>query len=138
MSPARKHEAVSKLQSQLGMSERRTCRVLDQPRSCQRYQSQPRCDEPKLVQRMLQLVRRRPRFGYRRIAALLREEGFWASESRILRRLAAGGTESAGEEAQETPPGDHGQRLLLGLGGRRDKRELDCELDYRSDWKFMA
>ncbi|QDT69269.1 IS2 transposase TnpB [Planctomycetes bacterium MalM25] len=34
---------------------------------------------------MLQLVRRRPRFGYRRIAALLRADGFRASESRVLR-----------------------------------------------------
>jgi transposase InsO family protein len=34
---------------------------------------------------MLQLARRRPRFGYRRIGALLREEGFQASNSRILR-----------------------------------------------------
>ena len=34
---------------------------------------------------MLQLARRRPRFGYRRIAALLRGEGFRASNSRILR-----------------------------------------------------
>ena len=34
---------------------------------------------------MLQLVRRRPRFGYRRIAALLRKAGFRASNSRILR-----------------------------------------------------
>lgn len=37
------------------------------------------------MKRMLQLVRRRPRFGYRRIAALLRVDGFRASESRILR-----------------------------------------------------
>jgi putative transposase len=34
---------------------------------------------------MLELVRRRPRFGYRRIAALLRDEGFRASATRILR-----------------------------------------------------
>jgi transposase InsO family protein len=33
----------------------------------------------------MQLVRQRPRFGYRRIAALLRTEGFLASESRVLR-----------------------------------------------------
>lgn len=39
----------------------------------------------RLVRRMLQLARRRPRFGYRRIAALLRGEGFPASNSRILR-----------------------------------------------------
>lgn len=34
---------------------------------------------------MLELVRQRPRFGYRRIAALLRREGFRASATRILR-----------------------------------------------------
>lgn len=85
MSPSRKREAVRKLQSQCGMSERRACRVLDQSRSCQRYQAQPRSDEASLVKRMLELVRQRPRFGYRRIAALLRAEGFRASASRMLR-----------------------------------------------------
>jgi putative transposase len=34
---------------------------------------------------MLQLVRERPRFGYRRIGALLRAEGYRASGTRILR-----------------------------------------------------
>ena len=85
MSPCRKREAVTKLQSQLGLSERRACRVLDQPRSCQRYEAKPRSDEEHLVGRMLELVRQRPRFGYRRIAALLRAEGFRASASRIHR-----------------------------------------------------
>jgi putative transposase len=37
------------------------------------------------VRRMLELVRERPRFGYRRIAALLRAEGFRASASRVHR-----------------------------------------------------
>lgn len=70
---------------QLGLSERRACRAIGQARSSQRYRSNPRGDEPRLIKRMLQLVRRRPRFGYRRIAALLRADGFRASESRILR-----------------------------------------------------
>ncbi len=85
MSPARKREAVCKLQSQLALSERWACRVLDQPRSCQRYTARPRSDESHLVNRMLELARHRPRFGYRRIAALLRREGLRASDSRILR-----------------------------------------------------
>jgi transposase InsO family protein len=76
---------VSKLQLQLGMSERRACCVLDQPRSSQRYEAKPRDDEGPLVARMLKLARQRPRFGYRRIAALLRREGFRASATRILR-----------------------------------------------------
>ncbi|WP_231931103.1 IS3 family transposase [Botrimarina hoheduenensis] len=74
------------MRSQLGLSERRACRAIGQPRSSQRYQAKPRGDEPRLVKRMLQLVRRRPRYGYRRIAALLRADGFRANESRVLRR----------------------------------------------------
>jgi len=37
------------------------------------------------VTRMLELARQRPRFGYRRIAALLRSEAWRAGETRILR-----------------------------------------------------
>ncbi len=85
MSPSRKQGAVRELQDQFAASERRACRVLSQPRSSQRRPSKPREDEPALVKRMLKLVRVRPRFGYRRIAALLREEGFRASATRILR-----------------------------------------------------
>jgi putative transposase len=67
------------------MSERRACRVLNQPRSSQRRPSAPRNDESAVIKRMRELARERPRFGYRRIAALLRQEGFRASATRILR-----------------------------------------------------
>ena len=59
--------------------------MIDQPRSCQRYAAKSRDDESALVQRMLQFVRQRPRFGYRRIAALLRAESWHASATRIYR-----------------------------------------------------
>lgn len=59
--------------------------MLDQPRSSQRYESQPRDDEEALVKRMLELAAERPRFGYRRIAVLLRREGWRASRTRVLR-----------------------------------------------------
>ena len=59
--------------------------MIDQPRSCQRYVAKPRDDERALVKRMLHLVRERPRFGYRRIAALLRSESWRASATRIYR-----------------------------------------------------
>ena len=74
-----------KLQKKFTVSERRACRVVEQPRSCQRYAAKPREDEAALVQRMLHLVRQRPRFGYRRIAALLRTESWRASATRIYR-----------------------------------------------------
>ena len=74
-----------KLEKEFTISERRACLVLDQPRSCQRYAAKPRDDEGALVKRMLELVRVRPRFGYRRIAALLRKESWRASATRIYR-----------------------------------------------------
>ena len=74
-----------KLQAEFSVSERRACRVIDQPRTSQRHQAKPRDEEQALVKRMLQLVRERPRFGYRRIAALLRKEFWRASATRIYR-----------------------------------------------------
>ena len=76
---------MTKLGGELGLSERRACRVLSQPRSSQRRQPQPRSDEAALTCRMRQLVCQRPRFGYRRIGALLRREAWRASDTRIYR-----------------------------------------------------
>jgi putative transposase len=85
VSPSRKREAAVKLQAEFAVSERRACRVVGQPRTSQRYLARPRDDEAALVKRMLELVRQRPRFGYRRIAALLRKEFWRASATRIYR-----------------------------------------------------
>jgi putative transposase len=85
VSPSRKREAAAKLQAEFAVSERRACQAIEQPRSSQRYEPKPRDDEPAMVKRMLELVRQRPRFGYRRIAALLRREGWQASATRIYR-----------------------------------------------------
>lgn len=76
---------MNELKSKFTVSERRACRVIDQPRSSQRYEAKPRDDEQALVKRMLEHARERPRFGYRRIAALLRRENWKASRTRIHR-----------------------------------------------------
>ena len=76
---------MHQLQAEFDVSERRACRVLDQPRSTQRYESSPRDDETALAKRMRELVKKRPRFGYRRIARLLRREGWRASDTRVYR-----------------------------------------------------
>lgn len=85
MSPARKREAACKLQDQFAASERRACRVLNQPRSSQRRRPKPREDEPRLVQRMLELARKHPRYGYRFITAKLRQEGWQVNFKRTYR-----------------------------------------------------
>jgi hypothetical protein len=70
-----RRQAVCFLQERFGVSERRACRVLGQQRSTQRQSlKQATGEEGRLVARMLELVRKHPRFGYRRIWALLRRE----------------------------------------------------------------
>jgi transposase InsO family protein len=76
---------VSKAQTTLDVSERRACKAVKQPRSTQRYAVKERDGERVLVQRMLGLVRRHPRYGYRRVWALLRSEGFRVNVKRIYR-----------------------------------------------------
>ena len=85
MSPSRKRAAVTELRTKFGISERRACKTIDQPRSSQRFKGKPRSDEAPLVKRMLQLARARPRFGYRRIGGLLVLEGWRAGLSRVFR-----------------------------------------------------
>ena len=60
----------------LGVSERRACAVVGQPRGTQRYEPRAADDEKPLVKRMKQLSAAHPRYGYRRVWALLRAERF--------------------------------------------------------------
>lgn len=74
MSPSRKRQAVDELQEKFSVSQRRACQTLAQPRSTQRYEAKVPSDEAALVQRMLELVRQYPRYGYRFITAKLRQK----------------------------------------------------------------
>jgi transposase InsO family protein len=67
------------------VSERRACRAIDQPRSTQRYRAREDGFERRLVDRMLELVKGKPRYGYRRIGVLLRWEGWRVNHKRIYR-----------------------------------------------------
>lgn len=67
------------------VSQRRACRVLDQPRSTQRRVRQASADEPPLVRRIVQLAGDYGRYGYRRVTALLRAEGWPVNHKRVER-----------------------------------------------------
>ena len=69
----------------LGVSERRACRVLGQHRTTQRHVPRGRADEERLVEDMIELARQYGRYGYRRIAALLRDAGWRVNDKRIER-----------------------------------------------------
>ena len=81
-----RRQAVRSLQERFGVSERRACRVLGQQRSTQRQPPKKAGEgEARLVARMLELVRKHPRYGYRRIWALLRREGWRVNRKRVHR-----------------------------------------------------
>ena len=67
------------------VSERRACRVLGQVRSTQRRERAPPDDEPSLLRRIVELATQYGRYGYRRVTALLREEGFRVNHKRVER-----------------------------------------------------
>jgi putative transposase len=85
VSPARRRQAVAKVVAALGVSERRACRALGQPRSSQRYVGAEREREEELLLRIRTLARENPRFGYRRIKALLVREGWSVNRKRVHR-----------------------------------------------------
>ena len=69
----------------LDVSERRACRVTGQQRSTQRYQTEVSKEEKQLVTDMRRLARRNPRYGQRRIHALLAREGWKVNKKRVAR-----------------------------------------------------
>jgi putative transposase len=67
-----------------GISERSACRLASLQRSTCQYRKRRR-DPDELVARIRALASERPRFGYRRIHALLRREGFTDNRKRVYR-----------------------------------------------------
>ncbi len=80
---------MKQIQLVLEISERRACRVIGQSRSTQHYSVRLADDEEILAERIITLVSRYGRYGYRRVTALLRNEGWLVThkrEERIWRR----------------------------------------------------
>jgi len=67
------------------VSERRACRVLGQSRTSQRYQAITAADEGPLTAAIIRLASQYGRYGYRRITALLRAEGWSVNHKRVER-----------------------------------------------------
>jgi len=75
VSPTRRREEVTQVQEVQDLPKRRVCRILNQPRSTQRYEPRELDRDRLLVKQMHELVRQDPRYGYRRVWAMLRADG---------------------------------------------------------------
>jgi len=87
VSPAHKKQAVSHVNNQGLCSVRRACRILKLNRST--YQYRPKLPTPKqqrLWARIVALSVKHPRYGYRRIRALLDPEG-WRVSRKLVQKM---------------------------------------------------
>ena len=75
------------MRSTLKLSERRVCRVLGQHRSTQRRIPQGRDDEARLTADLIDLARQYGRYGYRKIAELLRSQAGWVVNDKRVERI---------------------------------------------------
>lgn len=68
-----------------GLSQRRACALLGLARSTARYRHRSQEAEGELVERIRELACKHPRFGYRRVGALLRRDGKPVNHKRVYR-----------------------------------------------------
>ena len=85
MSPAGKRRAVGHLLEEQRYAERNACRLVEQPRSTQRYKARIDYEERRIRKRLHELAKKHPGSGYRRMARLLRREGLKVNRKRVQR-----------------------------------------------------
>jgi putative transposase len=90
----------------LEVSQRRACQVLDQPRGTQRYQPSRADRDEALLGDIKRLSRLHPRYGYRRITALLRAEGWCVNRKRVHRLWRQEGLKVPHKKGQRKRLGD--------------------------------
>ena len=110
------------------VSERRACRVLDQPRSSQRYISAKAVKDTAVVQKMVALCRENPRYGYRRVWALLGREGWEVNKKRVQRLWREAGL--------KVPAGRERKRRRLGTSENSCTRRRAEYIDHVWSYDF--
>src|SRR5262249_15230630 len=85
LSPARRRACIEQVRAQLHVSERRACAALGQHRSTQRKVPRGHDDERRLTVDIIELARQYGRYGYRKVAALLRQAGWTINDKRVER-----------------------------------------------------
>ncbi len=141
MTAARRRSIVTDIREQFHVSQRRVSRALDLPRSGLRYAPVVRDIQAALARRIEELAGTHPRFGYRRIWALLAREG-WSVNKKAVRRIwRLSGLKLAGPRANPRPRRPHGQDAnachLRPSRGKDDVWTWDFIFDRTSDGRSL-
>ena len=91
VSPLARRSAVQQMRKRGRCSLRRACLLVGMSRSVVGYPARRRSDEAELVRKIHKLAVRKSRYGYRRIAVLLRREGLRVNRKRVHRIWKAEG-----------------------------------------------
>ena len=128
VSPARKREAVTHLERKLRVSQRRACRVINQPRSTQRYAARRPARDAKLAAELRLYALKHPRRGCRMAAAQLRRQGMRVNIKRVARLWR--------QEGLRVPQRQH-KRRRLGHGGNSMQRRSATRMNEVWSYDFV-
>lgn len=121
VSPARRREAVKQAQGGLkDVSQRRACKVLKQARSTQRYRGKAPERDRALVARMREYVKAHPRYGYRRVWALLRQDGWTVNRKRVHRLWRREGFKVPQKQRKKKRLGTSANGIVRHRAGHKD------------------
>jgi putative transposase len=141
MTAPRRRLIVKELCEQFHASERRACRALDLPRSGLRYAPVVRDGQAALARRIEELAGAHPRFGYRRIWALLVREGWTVNKKAVRRLYRELGLKVAQPRAHPKPRREHGPDQnachLRPSRGKDDVWTWDFIFDRTSDGRSL-
>src|ERR671910_1834443 len=87
LSPARRRACIEHVRHELHVSERRACAALGQHRSTQRKVPKGRDDEERLTADIIALARQYGRYGYLKIAGMLRDQVGWIVNDKRVERI---------------------------------------------------
>jgi transposase InsO family protein len=141
MTAARRRLISDQICEQFQVSQRRASRALDLARSGLRYVPVIREHQAALAQRIEELAAVHPRFGYRRIWALLVREG-WSVNKKAVRRIwRQSGLKLIGPRAVHKPRRPHGQDIngchLRPSRGKDDVWTWDFIFDRTGDGRSL-
>src|SRR5687768_9250209 len=114
-----RRRAVGFLMNTLGLSERRSCRIVGLSRSVRQYRPAPKNDEA-VVGRLKELASENRRYGYLRLHAMLRREGLVANRKRTYRLYTEQGLQVRTKKRRKLPRRDRirSEERRVGKEGR--------------------
>src|SRR3954467_8167276 len=130
MTAPRRRLIVRELCEDFNVSQRRVSRALGLARSSIRYAPVLRDEQAALARRIEELAGAHPRYGYRRIWALLDREGWTVNKKAVRRLYRQAGLKVAQPRAHPKPRREHGQdQNACHLRPSRGKYDIcTCEL----------